>query len=517
MAWLFSMGLTGWLVTALVTLLLLWMWKSYRSFTIFSKMGIPTPPPLPFIGNAVQFFKYGTIGAMKRFNEQYGKVYGMYTTNGPALVISDLDMLREILVKQFQHFPNRISSSRLNMKPWKDGLTQLTGDHWKHVRSTLSPTFSSGKMKRMMPGIQQVSMELKDHLNGKASQGEMFELKELCGRFSMDVIGAVAFGMDVSSIQNPQHNFVKQARAIMNPNKFEIFLAVFFGRLLSRVSRWGILGGMKEALDFFQGICEQALKDRQTDMQSQKYHDFLQLLVESEMEGDRQGAVDSEIDHENHLITSDKWTRKGLTKDEMMANSLIFLLAGFETVATTLAFTLFLLAHNPDCMKKAQDELDSKLGKSLVNYETANALSYLEMCINESLRLYPSGFILLRSAAEDVEIKGVKFLKDMGVFVPVAILHKDPEVWPEPEKFDPMRFTPEERAGRHPMSFLPFGMGPRNCIGMRLAQLEVRMALATILQHFTPVTCEKTVYPPRLMKFQMIARDGLWIKLEKRE
>lgn len=517
MAWLFSMGLTGWLLTALVVLLLLWMWKSYRSYTVFAKMGIPSPRVLPFLGNTMVFFKYGTIGTMNKFNEELGKVYGLYTTLGPTLVIGDLDMVKEILVKQFQHFPDRTKTSGMNFKPWKDGLTQITGDHWKHVRSTLSPTFSSGKMKRMMPGIQQVSLVLKDYLKDKATQGEMIELKELCGRFSMDVIGAVAFGMDVSSIQNPEHDFVKQAKSIMNPSKVQLLLAVFLPKLMIILARLGIVGSLKKAQDFFVHITDRALKDRQTDMQSQKYHDFLQLLVESETEGDSKGAVDSEINHESDLLTSDKWTRKGLTKDEMVANALLFLLAGFETVSTTLSFSLFCLAHNPECLKQAQKEVDSILGKSVVTYETANSLTYLEMCINEAMRLYPAGFVLSRVAVDEVEIKGVKFTKDMGVLIPVCVMHKDPEVWSEPDKFDPMRFTAEERARRHPMSYMPFGMGPRNCIGMRLAQLEVRMALASILQHFTPVPCEKTVYPPKLTKFQMKSVDGLWLKLEKRE
>ncbi|KAK7096106.1 cytochrome P450 3A19-like [Littorina saxatilis] len=122
-----------------------------------------------------------------------------------------------------------------------------------------------------------------------------------------------------------------------------------------------------------------------------------------------------------------------------------------------------------------------------------------------------------REAVEDVEVGRLKIKKGFTVMVSCGDVHRDPQIWPDPETFDPLRHTPEARAERHPFAFMPFGMGPRNCIGMRLAQQEVRMVVATVLQHFTLVPCEKTVNPPKLMKMRMQAEDGLWVKFQPRD
>ncbi|PVD34491.1 hypothetical protein C0Q70_05766 [Pomacea canaliculata] len=180
-------------------------------------------------------------------------------------------------------------------------------------------------------------------------------------------------------------------------------------------------------------------------MRVQTYPDMLQLMLEAENEGDKETEVDPEIDHRKQLRTSAGWTRKGLTESEIEANSFIFLIAGYENTALMMAFLLFELAEHPECLQKVQEELDEKLGKKEVDYETVQELTYLEMCLNETMRLYPPG-----------------------------VAH-----------------TPEGRASRHPFSFLPFGYGPRNCIGMRLVLVEMKMAIAALLRQFSPVRSPK--------------------------
>nr|KAG5687837.1 hypothetical protein BaRGS_016945 [Batillaria attramentaria] len=167
----------------------------------------------------------------------------------------------------------------------------------------------------------------------------------------------------------------------------------------------------------------------------------------------------------------------------------MYIVTGNETVNTVMSFTLFCLAANPDCLAKAQAEIDAKLKK-----------------------LGP----LDRQIAEDMEFGGYHIKKGWRIAIPAFTIHRDPAIWPDPLKFDPERFTPEARATRHPYAFMPFGLGPRNCIGMRLGQLEIRMAIATILQHFTPVLCDKSVYPPKLQKLTMGPVDGLWVKFKAR-
>ncbi|KAK7485919.1 hypothetical protein BaRGS_00022785 [Batillaria attramentaria] len=350
----------------------------------------------------------------------------------------------------------------------------------------------------MMPAIQHVCKNLQDALEKKAASGEMVELKQLCGEFSMDVIAAAAFGINVDSLHNPDEPFVKHALTFENPSGFAVFIMVVCPCLLKFFFKIGLGTFPKAAQDFFLGITDAAFKERQQDENA--YNDFLQLLIEAQKEGESQTQVDEEIDYRDQLTTS----------DEVRANAMLFLLAGYGTVSTTLSWTLFCLANQEDCLKKAQAEKP-------VDYDTANDLTYLEMCLNESMRLYPAGFLLQREVREDVELGGVMLQKGMSVSFPIFLIHRDPDIWPDPLKFDPERHTAEARAARHPCAFLPFGIGPRNCIGMRLAQLELRMALASVLQKFTPVPCEKTVYPPTLDKMRMAAVDKLWVKFVARD
>lgn len=196
---------------------------------------------------------------------------------------------------------------------------------------------------------------------------------------------------------------------------------------------------------------------------------------------------------------------------------LIFILAGYETVATALSFTLFLLATHPEICQKVQMEIDEKIGNDAPTYDNVQGLTYLDMCINESLRLFPPGFLIDRVCTEDTVTQGIHIPKDMVITFPIYAIHHDPDIWPEPEEFQPERFSTEKKDSRHPFAFLPFGNGPRNCIGMRLALLELKVTVAYILKAFTPVACEKTVYPVKINKYQMLADDGLWIKLNARK
>nr|KAG5687836.1 hypothetical protein BaRGS_016944 [Batillaria attramentaria] len=302
-------------------------------------------------------------------------------------MVSDLDLVRDVTVKNFNAFRNRI----------------------------------------MVPAIERVVKNLQNYIKSKAESGEEVELKQLCQCYAIDVIAGVAFGLQVDSLNDPNDPFIKHGKDFVNFETGFVFMATTVA--IGRTSL--------SANDFFQKVLGSALEERRHEQKViTEYGDFLQLLVEAEREGEDQGPVDAEIDHGHHLKTSSHWTRKGLTTDEIYGNTLIFLFGGYETLNTVMSFTLFCLAANPDCLAKAQAEIDAKLGKA--------------------------------------------------------------------------------RATRHPYAFMPFGLGPRNCIGMRLAQLEMRMAIATILQHFTPVLCDKSVYPPKLQKMMMAAVDGLWVKFKAR-
>uniref|UniRef100_A0AAQ4S9R8 unspecific monooxygenase n=1 Tax=Gasterosteus aculeatus aculeatus TaxID=481459 RepID=A0AAQ4S9R8_GASAC len=185
-----------------------------------------------------------------------------------------------------------------------------------------------------------------------------------------------------------------------------------------------------------------------------------------------------------------------LTDHEILTQATMFMVAGYETSATTLAFLAYNLARNPEVMKRLQEEIDSTFpNKGAVRYEELLQMEYLDSVVNESMRLYPPAGRLDRVAKKTVEIRGITIPKDMIVMIPVYALHRDPDLWPEPEEFKPDRFSKQNKRSINPYTYLPFGTGPRNCLGMRFALVLVKLALVEVLQNYSFSVCGETEIP----------------------
>ncbi|OPL20960.1 cytochrome 3a11 p450, partial [Mytilus galloprovincialis] len=144
-------------------------------------------------------------------------------------------------------------------------------------------------------------------------------------------------------------------------------------------------------------------------------------------------------------------------------------------------------------------------------------MDYLDRVFSETLRLYAPGGRTDRHVEKDMTVNGYKIPKNAEIMIPIHAIHRDPEFWGEPDKFDPERFTPENKAKRHPYCYLPFGHGPRSCIGMRLAQVEAKYALVYILQHYRFKTCTETEIPIQLTKGGVTKPvNDIKLKLESR-
>lgn len=179
---------------------------------------------------------------------------------------------------------------------------------------------------------------------------------------------------------------------------------------------------------------------------------------------------------------------KKLTVEEVMAQVFVFFNAGFSTSAAATSLVLFELAKHKDILQKVQTDIDNTLAKhnNEWTYDCIQDMKYLEQVFEETLRLYPPAPALVRSAGRDYKIPGTNVIIEKGTQINIIImgLHRDPKYFPNPMKFDPDRFSPEEKAKRLPFSYLPFGDGPRSCIGMRYAQLLSKIGLASILSKF---------------------------------
>ncbi|EEC01140.1 cytochrome P450, putative [Ixodes scapularis] len=172
-----------------------------------------------------------------------------------------------------------------------------------------------------------------------------------------------------------------------------------------------------------------------------------------------------------------------MTLDEITAQALLFFVAGTDTVMSSMTYATYFLALNPQCQERVLAEIDAAVEKRGVMYESLQDMPYLEACIKETMRLYSPDSVTMRMCTNETTVAGVRFKPGMNIDVPIAGVHYDPEFFPDPEKFQPERFLPENKGNLKPLTFLAFGAGPRNCVGMRLGILQVKVALACILEH----------------------------------
>ncbi|XP_055898064.1 cytochrome P450 3A24-like [Biomphalaria glabrata] len=484
------------------TVVLLAVFAFYKYMTanhgVFKKMGIEHPPTSWFFGNFNLAIKYGVFESQKIFYNKYKdkKVYGWYDSRRPVMVVRDLDMVKDIFVKNFSSFVDRYTLFDVD-PPFRDNLLNLKGEHWKHVRNIVTPTFSSGRIKKMTSHIQKNAKVLLENIQHFYETGQEVELRDLSSCFTLDVIASTGFGLEINTLKDPENKFAAEARKVINPNPILFTIILFIPELTKIFSNLGFPILPQKSMVYFAQVVDQIIEERKRDGLHGKVNDFLDLLMNAE----------TEAGHEEG---------RELTRSELHAQALVFIFAGFDTTATVLSFTLFFIAMNPEVLKKAQEEVDAKCGQELPTYDVAQTLTYLDMCINEANRLASPAIFINRRCVQDAYIQDIYFPKDMIVLIPLYAIHCDPEIYPEPDKFDPERFISENKATRHPYAHLPFGQGPRNCIGMRLALLELKIVIAAILQKFTPVPCSKTVYPIKLSKMQPRAQDGLWVKFEQR-
>ncbi|CAF1295808.1 unnamed protein product [Rotaria sordida] len=218
--------------------------------------------------------------------------------------------------------------------------------------------------------------------------------------------------------------------------------------------------------------------------------------------------------------------RKGLIKNDIdlvhkygkiIGQAVIFLVAGYETTSILMSCFFYVMATEPVIQEKVYEEICQELGDDEVTHEKLNQLPYLDMVISETLRMYPPGIRFDRVASCDYQLGNYHIPKGSIINVSVYPIHHDPNVWPDPEKFIPERFLPAEKAKRHPMTYLPFGDGPRNCIGMRFALLEAKLGIAKALRVVEFQKCEKTQVPLQLGKLEIVnSKNGIWVRVVRR-
>uniref|UniRef100_A0A8B9KJV0 unspecific monooxygenase n=1 Tax=Astyanax mexicanus TaxID=7994 RepID=A0A8B9KJV0_ASTMX len=469
------------LVVLVITLLYIYgVWPH----GFFKKLGIPGPRPWPFFGTFLSYIK-GFQNFDTECYKKYGKVWGIYDGRLPILMVLDHEMIKSIMVKDcYSVFTNRREMNKELVGPFSDGITVVKDEKWRRIRGSLSPFFTSGRLKEIFPIAEKYGDRFIENLKKRSPDGPV-KVKDVFAPFSMDVVASASFSVDIDSINNPDDPFGAHIKKFFN---FSFFSPLFLFLVLFP-SAAGILGKMgfsmfaKSDMEFFYTSLKK-LKDQHNNM-NHKRVDFMQLMI--------QGQIS---DHQAES-SSEEQPIKGLTDHEILSQSFIFMVGGYETTSTALTFLLYNLATNPDCLNKLVEEIDETFPHGApVTYDALIKLEYLEMVINESMRLFPIAPRLERVCKKTIELNGITIPKDTLVAIPAYVLHRDPQLWESPEEFRPERFSPENNI--NPYLFMPFGLGPRNCVGMRFAQMIMKLVVVKLLQNFSVETCKETQIPIQL-------------------
>jgi len=298
-------------------------------------------------------------------------------------------------------------------------------------------------------------------------------------------------------LENEKSEFRVQGRNLFERSPLEAFklFLMFVSHELSEFLKLRLV--KPEVEKFFMDVISETIEYRKKNNVERK--DFLQLLIQLK----EKGYIEDPDKPDEKPEDAEK-----LTFNQLAAQAFVFYVGGFETSATTTQWTLYEMALNPDIQEKTRKDINDVLAKhgGKITYDSIMEMKYLDRVVAETLRKYPPVPFLQRECNTRYQISGTKDVLEKGtlVFMPIYGLHMDPYYFPNPEKFDPDRFTEEEKQKRHHFAYLPFGEGPRNCIGMRFGLLQTKVGLATILSNYELHVCEETPVPLKLDPTQVV-------------
>ncbi|RZF44024.1 hypothetical protein LSTR_LSTR007296 [Laodelphax striatellus] len=492
-------------------------WHFTRTFNHWSKRGVVHEPPKIFFGNIKD-----RILLRKSFHEFQKETYwkfkgvkvaGFYEGRRPTLIILDPDLLKLVLVRDSDHFVDRPVLQFRDSPYIHNMILNLKGARWKAIRAQMTPAFSSGKLKAMEPLIRICAKQLQEFIDRTVIgvNDGVIEMKDMFGRFTMDVIASCAFGVQCDSLQDPNAEFIQQMSRFGDLSiirRLTVFMVLILAPKMSRFLPISFFN--MDSINYLAGAVKSA-KQFRLENTSNRRNDFLQLMLDAELNAEENAE---KLKSENSDVVL-------MTEDIVIAQSILFLIAGFETSSTLLTFASYELALNIDVQNKVRNEINEVLEKhdGQVNYQALNEMVYLEMVLNEALRKHPPVARIDRVCTKTYTVPQTNITLNPGdsVSVPVIGFHYDPDYYPEPDKFDPERFASDLKHERSPYVFLPFGAGPRNCIGLRFALLSTKAAMAHLLKGYQILPCEKTQVPYLFSKSSMLLKpvDGIWLKIEK--
>ncbi|XP_023721087.1 cytochrome P450 9e2 isoform X3 [Cryptotermes secundus] len=510
---------SDWVLLLLFTGVALYFWGT-SNYNHFSKQNVPFVKPLPFVGSMgpsllrKQYFPQLVMSTYNKLKDHpYG---GFFMFKQPVLVLRDLELIKAIAVKDFEYFTDHRSVLPTDAEPvWSRILFALKGQRWRDMRATLSPAFTSSKMKTMFVLLSECCQNFVHFLEQCYQQTQQNEckiekeMKDFYTRYTNDVIATAAFGIGVDSLKQPTNEFYMMGQDLTYLGGFRAIKWLAYMAVPKLIQKLRISLMPAHITKFFRSLVLDTIATREREGIVRP--DMLQLLMQA-----KEGTL-----HEDNSAVNKKMK---LEDDDIIAQAVLFFLAGFDTSSTLLCFASYQLAVHPDVQSRLQEEIDETLQEhgGRFTYEAVHSMKYLDMVVSETLRLHPPAPSVDRLCVQPYILKAnppMEIHPGEMLFIPIYALHHDPSYYPDPERFDPERFSDDNKHNINPMTYLPFGVGPRSCIGNRFALMETKLALVYLLSQFTLKVVSRTPVPIRIVQkgFNMSIDGGFWFGLEKRK
>jgi cytochrome P450 len=402
----------------------------------------PGPSGLPVVGNTVDLSR-DICEFYEELREEYGRVASYRVFGTDACMVADPEAVRTVLIDDHDDFEKGEVLTRNLEDAMGEGLFVSEGDQWHDQRTRVQPAFYRRRLNAYVPEMRATATETVE----RWSDGSVVEVNDAMTETTMDVLGRTLFGVDVTD--EPVVADASEAiLARFDTSRFWSFLPDTIPTPTNRRYR--------RELDRLRRFVDELAEQRRAQPPEERGDDLLSILVE-------------------FVEASD------MTREEFRDNMVTFLFAGHETTALGLTYTLLCLAQNPEVQAEVRAEVEATCDGAV----TAADLPDLERtgrAIDEALRLYPPVYIFFREAARDVELAGYEIPEGTTLVLPQWVVHRDPAWWDDPETYRPDRFA--EDGDRPEYAYFPFGGGPRHCIGMRFARMEMKTVLATVLRRF---------------------------------
>jgi cytochrome P450 len=362
-----------------------------------------------------------------------------------------------------------------------DGLLTSEGDFWRRQRRIAAPAFHNRRIAEFVTTMAACTQSL---LARWGKRRGPFDLSAEMMALSLDIIARTMFSTEVSADVEAIRKLTRVVVSL-RPSLLDLIgLPEWLPRYQPRAYR--------EAIAAFNALMTRFLSER-ADGQAER-GDLLSLLL---------SARDAE-------------TGEGMSEKQLRSGMLTIFQAGHETTSNALTWTFCLLAQNPEAEARLHEEIDRVLGGRAPTYADLGELKWTRMVIEETMRLYPPAHSIGRSAIGEDELGGMRVRPGAHITISIFVVHRNPNLWPDPERFDPERFAPANVGQRHRFAYLPFGGGPRICIGNSFAMAEAQVALATIAQRYRLRLAPGRVVEP-IGLITLRPKDGMWMTLEPRE